>query len=186
MADLVGLYSPRPGSGKSTIAALLARQGWAVVPLAKPLKAMVAALLEAAGYGPSEVEQILAADKQKELGLLAGAPTARHLLQTLGTAWGRELVHPQLWIELWEARVRSLLELGQPVVCDDLRTEAEMAAIKALGGQVWLVERPEGAITDTATNQHATEGALAQATFDRVLVNGGTVAALEALVQELA
>ena len=156
------------------------------MPLAKPLKAMAAALLEAAGYGSAEVEHILSVGKQQGLDLLAGAPTARHLLQTLGTAWGRELIHPRLWIELWESKVRELLAQGQPVVCDDLRTPEEMAAIKALGGQVWLVERPEGAITDTATVAHATEGALAQATFDRVLVNDGTVAALEALVQELA
>jgi len=181
-APLVALYSPRPGSGKSTVAAALTRQGWAVLPLAQPLKAMVSALLEAAGYNPGQIELILAADKQQELGLLAGAPTARHLLQTLGTAWGRELIHPRLWIELWEDRVRPLLELGQAVVCDDLRTPEEMAAVRALGGECWLIERPQGAVNDAATLGHATEGALAEASFDRVLVNDGTVADLQALV----
>ena len=122
--------------------------------------------------------------KQKELGLLAGAPTARHLLQTLGTAWGRERIHPRLWIELWEDRVQTLLAQGRPVVCDDLRTQEELAAIKALGGQVWVVERPQGAINDRATVAHATEGALAQAQFDLVLRNGGPKAAFEALVLE--
>ena len=48
-----------------------------MVPFAAPLKAMAAALLEAAGYGPAQIEQILSVGKQKELGLLAGAPTAR-------------------------------------------------------------------------------------------------------------
>jgi hypothetical protein len=179
-AKLVALYSPRPGSGKSTAAAALAQQGWVVVPLAQPLKAMVGALLEAAGYRQGEIESILSTDKQRELGYLAGAPTARHLLQTLGTAWGRELIHPRLWIELWQDRVRPLLELGQPVVCDDLRTPEEMAAVKALGGECWLIERPTGAIADNATLGHATEGALAKASFDRVLVNDGTVADLQA------
>ena len=180
---LVGLYSPCPGSGKSTAAAALAQKGWVVVPFAAPLKAMAAALLEGAGYGQAEVEQILSVGKQTELGLLAGAPTARHLLQTLGTAWGRELIHPQLWIELWESRVQVLLAQGHAVVCDDLRTKEEMAAIKDLGGQVWLVERPQGAINDRATVAHSTEGALAQAHFDRALFNGGTKAAFEAMVQ---
>ena len=99
------------------------------MPFAAPLKAMAAALLEADVNGPAEIEQILSVGKQKELGLLAGAPTARHLLQTLGTAWGRERIHPRLWIELWEDRVQSLLAQGRPVVCDDLRTPEEMAAI---------------------------------------------------------
>ena len=184
MSRLIALYSHRPGSGKSTAAAALRQEGWAVVPFAAPLKAMAAALLEAAGYGQAEVEQLLATGKQKELGLLAGAPTARHLLQTLGTAWGRERIHPRLWIELWEDRVQSLLAQGRPVVCDDLRTPEEMAAIRALGGQVWVVERPQGAINDSATVAHATEGALAAAQFDRELLNDGTKAAFEALVLE--
>ena len=184
MVALIGLYSPCPGSGKSTAAAALHQEGWVVAPFAAPLKAMAAALLEAAGYGPAEVEQLLATGKQKELGRLAGAPTARHLLQTLGTAWGRERIHPRLWIELWEDRVQSLLAQGLAVVCDDLRTKEEMAAIRALGGQVWVVERPQGAINDRATVAHATEGALAAAQFDRVLLNDGTKAAFEALVCE--
>ncbi len=184
MPWLVALYSSRPGSGKSTAAAALARQGWVVVPFAGPLKAMAQALLLEAGYDQSEAKELLATGKQKELGLLAGAPTARHLLQTLGTAWGRERIHPRLWIELWEVRVRTLLAQGQPVVCDDLRTPEEMGAVQALGGQVWLVERPEGAIADAATVAHATEGALAGASFDRVLVNDGSAADLAALVLE--
>jgi hypothetical protein len=183
---LIALYSHRPGSGKSTAAAALRQEGWVVVPFAAPLKAMAAALLEAAGYGPAEIEQILSVGKQKELGLLAGAPTARHLLQSLGTAWGRERIHPRLWIELWEDRVRELLAQGRPVVCDDLRTPEEMAAVRSLGGQVWLVDRPQGAINDRATVAHATEGALAAAQFDRELLNDGTKAAFEALVREAA
>jgi hypothetical protein len=59
-----------------------------------------------------------------------------------------------------------------------------MAAIRALGGQVWVVERPQGAINDSATVAHATEGALAAAKFDRELLNDGTKAAFEALVCE--
>ena len=148
MSRLIALYSHRPGSGKSTAAAALHQEGWAVVPFAAPLKAMAAALLEAAGYSRVEIEQILSVGKQKELGLLAGAPTARHLLQLLGTAWGRERIHPRLWIELWEDRVRELLAQGRPVVCDDLRTPEEMAAVRSLGGQVWLVERPAASLPE--------------------------------------
>lgn len=175
MTRLVALYSSRPGSGKSTVAHALARQGWQVIAFAEPLKAMAAALLDSAGYGHGEIERMLSTDKQKPLGYLAGAPTARHLLQTLGTAWGRELIHSRLWIELWSDRVRPLLELGQPVVCDDLRTPEEMQAVRELGGECWLIERPQGAITDANTLAHSTEGALAGVRFDRVLVNDGTI-----------
>lgn len=184
--NLIALYSPQPGSGKTTVAAALAQQGWKVISFAQPLKAMAAALLDSAGYGHSEIEQILSADKQRELGHLAGTPTARHLLQTLGTAWGRELIHPRLWIELWEDRVRPLLELGQPVVCDDLRTPDEMAAVQALGGECWLVQRPAGAITDNATLAHTTEGGLNNAVFNRTLLNNGTVQDLLAQARRIA
>lgn len=181
-SNLIALYSHQPGSGKSTAAAALVGAGWTVVSFAAPLKLMAMALLESAGYGRAEAEQLLATGKQTPLWQLAGAPTARHLLLTLGTAWGRELVHPRLWIEIWEDQVKDLLAQGRPVVCDDLRTEAEMAAILALGGECWLIDRPDGAITDAATVAHATEGALTNATFDRVLLNATTVADFEALV----
>ena len=182
MAELIALYSHQPGSGKSTAAAALRQEGWVVVPFAAPLKAMAGALLEAAGYSRVEIEQILSVGKQQELGRLAGAPTARHLLQTLGTAWGRERIHPRLWIELWEDRVQELLVQGCSVVCDDLRTPEEMAAVRSLGGQIWLVDRPQGAINDSATVAHATEGALAAAKFDLVISNEGAKDAFEALV----
>lgn len=159
MARLIALYSSAPGSGKSTAARLLERQGWVVEPFTTPLKRMARTLLLEAGYSEDAITDILSINKGQPLAWLAGAPTARHLLQTLGTAWGREQISPMLWIQLWQGRVRRALADGTPVVVDDLRTEEEAAVVRALDGLA----------------------------FDRIITNSGTLEELEAqLLQEVA
>jgi hypothetical protein len=181
MSRLVALYSAAPGSGKSTTARVLESQGWAVEPFAAPLKRMAATLLLEAGYSEGHILEILTVNKDQPLTLLAGIPTARHLLQTLGTAWGREQISPMLWIQLWQRRVCRALANGTLVVVDDLRTEEEAAAVRAMGGQLWRIDRP-GHQADPAALAHPTEGALEALTFDRVIINSGSLEQLEVQV----
>ncbi len=186
MARLIALYSAVPGSGKSTAAQMLADHGWVIEPFAAPLKRMAASLLHDAGYSEDATLDILSTNKGQPLSLLAGAPTARHLLQTLGTAWGRESIHPELWIRLWASRVREALEAGRAVVCDDMRTLEEAETVRALGGELWRIKRPRVAV-DGRTIAHSTEGALNDLEFDRTITNDGTLQRLEAAVlQEVA
>lgn len=186
MPILIALYSPVPGSGKSTAAQVLAGHGWTVESFAAPLKRMAASLLQDAGYSVDTTIDILSTNKGQPLTLLAGAPTGRHLLQSLGTAWGRELIHPELWIRLWATRVRKALASGQSVVCDDLRTLEEADVVRAVGGELWRIDRP-GVAADAKTLAHPTEGALDGLVFDRAITNDGTVEQLEArLLQEVA
>ena len=140
---LIGLCGAA-GSGKSTVGAMLVQEhGFSSWAFAEPLRDMLAALFEAAGIDhawmtePGRKEQPI-----PELGL-----SARLLMQTLGTDWGRSL-DPALWVRV-TARALGLHDLpdSMPVhdriVITDVRFPSEAAWIQALGGHVVLVDRPD-------------------------------------------
>ena len=70
--------------------------------------------------------------------------TPRRLMQTLGTEWGRELIHPELWVWLWERRAREHLRRSAAhiLVVADVRFPNELAVVRRLGGKVAWVDRP--------------------------------------------
>ena len=85
MTKLIGLYSPAPRSGKTTVSHALERSVFVRVPFAEPLKELVFPLLVSIGYTPAQAAQRLYSDKELVLDHL-GVST-RHILQTLGTEW---------------------------------------------------------------------------------------------------
>ena len=165
MADLIGLYSPAPQSGKTTLAnALVTAHGYHRVAFADPLKAMTCRFLESLGYRQDEAERLVHVDKAATIPALG--VTARHLLQTLGTEWGRSCVAPDVWLKCWAATA-----VAHPkVVADDVRFWNEAELIRSLGGEVWLIIRPG----KTDTSGHPSEGGLDGWEFDRVIHNDGT------------
>jgi hypothetical protein len=66
-------------------------------------------------------------------------------------------------------KCKQLLRSGNCVVADDVRFPQEILAIRALGGKVIRVCRPNGASTHAI--EHASEGGLDHYTFDAVLIN---------------
>jgi len=179
MIRLIGLYSPAPQSGKTSIASYLNSRGYRVVSFAAPVKAVVHSFLGSAGFSYAQLDQILAAGKEQvipELGV-----TLRHLYQTLGTEWGRTCVGPDVWMNCWRANATNYLSRGIPVVCDDVRFPNEAALIRQLGGEVWCLTRP-GASHE---GDHASEGALEEGPFDRHFVNNSTLTNLYRVVGEV-
>lgn len=65
--------------------------------------------------------------------------TGQALLSTLAGRWGRRTINDAVWVTML---VRDLgrLDAGARVVVPDVRTEAEAAAIRELGGSIWLVQ----------------------------------------------
>lgn len=163
---LIGLYSPAPQSGKTFAATVMAHQGFQLVSFAEPLKRMACEFLTHFGYRQDEAIKLVWADKHRlipEIGI-----TARQLLQRLGTEFGRQQIADDIWIRCWKARV----EQHDRVVTDDVRFLNEAEAVKAAGGQMWMIRRP-GALHDW---QHASEGALDQwDRFDVVIDNDGSL-----------
>ena len=159
MSKLIALYSPAPGCGKSTIANFLCTQrGFARISFADPMRAMIGTLLQSIGYSDGQISEIVTRDKEWKTAL-PYQPTARHLLQTLGTEWGRTCIGPTFWSDLWATKAGCAIQDGTSVVCDDLRFPEELDAVLELGGEAWRIERP-GYEATPDEDGHASDGAL--------------------------
>ena len=164
---LIGLYSPAPGCGKSTVAnALINHQR---VSFAAPLKCAVSNMLHDLGvpglYAYTNKEAII-----PELGV-----SARHMMQTLGTEWGRACIHPDFWVMIARAKAQRIMNENGSVVIDDVRFPNEAAMIRDLGGELWRIDRP-GVSYD---GSHESEGGLEDITPDRMIINDGTITQLK-------
>lgn len=123
------------GSGKSTAARhLVERHGFTLVKFAGPLKSMMRAL----GLGEREIE----GDLKEVPHRLLGGRTPRHAMQTLGTEWGRNLIHSNLWVNAAMASAHAVLDQGGRVVFDDVRFPNEVEAVRAAGGMIFEIWRP--------------------------------------------
>lgn len=132
---LVGLTG-QAGSGKSTAAQVLIDAGWVRIKMASPLKDM----LRAIGLTEDHIEGQL---KEVPCDLLMGQ-TPRHAMITLGTEWGRDIIHPDLWVTIAKSRIATALASGLSVVVDDVRYDNEAEVIRDLGGVVVALERGAG------------------------------------------
>lgn len=177
---IIGLAGTK-GSGKSTAALALYRLGWSVLPFAGPLKKMAAILVTDDRY-------IYGDRKEEPLDWLDGI-TPRWIMQSLGTEWGRQLIHDELWIRVWRRQIEVDKWWEMPsqgtwgIVADDVRFQNEVDAIHSLEGHVILIERPE---RETYSDQalHASEKL--DITPDATITNKGTIKDLEAQIIALA
>lgn len=178
--QVIGLYSPAPRCGKTTVAATLAREGYTVISFATPLKQTRRMFLRQCGLSDAQIDEWETVKKEEpipELGV-----SCRHLDRTLGTEWGRRLVKNSLWTDIWARRARQLLKQGASIVCDDMRFLDEMELIKdGFQGLTVRVTRP-GVTTDSG---HASDGALDLCVFDRLIVNDGSLGDLRGNAMKL-
>jgi hypothetical protein len=158
------------GSGKSTASAYLATKGYTLVKFAGPLKEMCRAV----GLTDAMIEGAL---KEVPQEMLQGK-TPRQFMQWLGTEFGRDLIGPNFWTDLWRARVEKILSDGGKVVTDDCRFANEAAAVRRMGGDIYrLVGR--GGIS----GGHSSEKQDWQA--DVVIENTGTIEQLHVALDKL-
>ena len=68
--------------------------------------------------------------------------SARHMMQTLGTEWGRACIHPDFWVMIARAKTQRTMNDGGSVVIDDVLFPNEATMIRDLGGELWRIERP--------------------------------------------
>jgi hypothetical protein len=173
--QLIGLYSPAAQSGKTTVATTLGyTHGYTIVSFASPIKYVIANFLCQLGYAANQATYLTTVDKEAmipELGV-----SARHLMRTLGTEWGRECVCPDVWLKCWEVQCRKV---NGPIVVDDVRFPNEFDLVKKLGGRMWRIERPGV----QRLTYHASEGGLDKYAFDATLVNAGTVDDLDSTLR---
>lgn len=177
---LIGLYSPCPQSGKTSVASTLELGGFRRLSLASPLKSMVRCFLSEMGLRDYEIHHYL--EREKEAKIPELGVSARHLMQTLGTQWGRECIDPDVWQRCWAHKVEAYLCAGLSVVCDDVRFVNEAQALRALGGELWFLRRP----LLESDQSHESEGALNEYPFfDQHLTNSSSLEALQSQVRNL-
>ncbi|WP_291732376.1 hypothetical protein [Leisingera sp. F5] len=176
------------GSGKTTAAEFLEGLGYIRIAFADPLKAMLRALMASAGVPEDYAERMLAGDLKEAEIVDLGGRSPRYAMQTLGTEWGRNLMHPDFWVEIAMRRARDILDAGGRVVFEDVRMANEAAAVRGtdvdqLMGvrQVWQVK---GRAAEIAKDGEFHSSERLDVEPDLVLDNSGCLEALEAQVLE--
>jgi len=166
---LIGLCGPA-GSGKDTVAKHMANCGFHRYTLAMPLKRGLEAML---GITLDVWDDRVR--KEQVIDWLGKSP--RQVAQTLGTEWGRQHVHKDLWVKLmlrkWDEVRHSL---SPRMVVTDVRFDNEAQAIIDAGGTVWRVEREK---VDPVAD-HVSEKGVAPALIEGRFKNLGTLDQLEA------
>jgi Deoxynucleotide monophosphate kinase len=177
---LIGLAG-RAGSGKTTVANYLSgRHGFLAYAFASPIKQALSAMCRLTD------EQLEGEAKEETIDWLGRSP--RFLMQTLGTEWGRALVHRDIWLLLAERHLAGARERwagyrrGKPfsMVLSDVRFENEAAWIRERGGIVAHVVRDSG-----RRSGHASEAGVELIDGDWRIDNSGSLPQLYELVDHM-
>lgn len=147
-------------SGKDTLAlGLCAELGIQQFSFADPIRNAVCEIL---GWTRAELEV-----RKEELIPWLGT-TPRHMMQTMGTEWGRNQIHDQLWVLSMFQRMGTA-----GGVTSDVRFPNEAAAILDRGGVILRVHRP-----GCESDGHASEQVLPIEFVTHELYNEGSKADL--------
>lgn len=171
---LIGLHGGA-NAGKDTVADwLCARHAYSRLALAGPIKDGLISML---GLSRFDLEDPIA----KDAILTRYGKSPRQLMQTLGTEWGRDLVHEDIWILRAEERLRQYRKFASSIVVTDIRRENEAQWVRRQGGAIWHILRP---LPRNVTGLHPTEAGIAIVLgLDSVIQN---VDGLEQLRAEIA
>ena len=135
---LVG-FTGLAGCGKSTAAKYLEQEhNWTRARMADPLKNMLRSLYADMGYSGVDIERRIEGDLKETPDRLTANNTPRQLMQTLGTEWGRKIVHRDFWVEVAASRI---LSINGHIVVEDIRFDNEAKVIRALGGRIIRIVR---------------------------------------------
>jgi hypothetical protein len=132
--------------------------------------------------------------------------TPRKILQLLGTEAGREIIHPNIWVNAlmseykdkrWISKAEVDVEKGLPYnlendkpiypnwIITDMRFPNELEAVKSRGGITIRINRISDEAGQYETKEHPSETALDNSEFDYVIDNNGTIVQLIEKVKEI-
>lgn len=111
--------------------------------------------------------------KLKEVVIPRYGKSPRQIMQTLGTEWGRDTIHEDLWLLIAEEKIDAFVEAGRWAIVTDVRFENEADFVRKKGGQIWHIHRGDA----PAVSKHPSEAGV---TFradlgDIVIDNNGTL-----------
>lgn len=154
-------------SGKDTAGDVLyKKQGFYKMAFAKPIKDALERMFLA--YKP---EFNFGQNKEDNLEGLDVSP--RVLAQTLGTEWGRNIIHEDIWVKIMEKRINTMRELTnvKGFVITDVRFENEAQWVRASEGILIHITRED--IKDVA--EHSSENGIKPVEGDKMIINNGTI-----------
>lgn len=168
---LVGIHG-RARAGKTMLAAAIMKGLKAAgrnpvgIDFADPIRAAVYAIFDVAGVERpmSWVHGLQKEDVHPLFGV-----SARRMMQTLGTEWGRHLFGEDFWTRIARERIEKAFDAGRSVVVADVRFPDEATTIRSLGGTLVGVVRPSLDRED----DHSSEQGLPEEVLDVILVNDG-------------
>lgn len=137
---------------------------------------MVRSLLRDVGFDNVTIERYVEGDLKEVPIKELGGKTSRFILQTVGTDWGREIMYPDLWVDVACAKIDRYLARGYNVIVDDLRFPNEAVALAARKAITFRVSRPGFVPTSRY------EGAMDDRRFHIDIFNNGTLDELKAVV----
>lgn len=108
------------------------------------------------------------ADRKEEIIPELGK-SLRDMMQTLGTEWGRQMVHPDVWVYATK-QVYDSLPGGSTMILTDVRFQNEADWIRSVDGIIVRLER-KGA--GTTNMQHASEQLFPMLEGEPVIQNDG-------------
>ena len=172
---LLGLAGPAR-SGKSTAADHLVRNHLLEhYAFADPLRS---GLMEIFNLDPEDFE---GAKKEQPVDWLGRSP--RELMQSMGTEWARQMVHPDVWVKLAEQNLNYLENSLTSVVgfvVSDVRFENEAELIRERGGTILHIARPDA----PAVNPHSSETGIQVKQPDLIVRNTGDREQLRCLIDD--
>lgn len=175
MPKLIGITGHK-GSGKDTAVARL--EGFVQLRFADCLKAMIRTYLRYLALQETEIDKLLEDQeyKNRPSPFFLGK-TPRHVMQTLGTEWGRNLIGGNIWVDATMANAAQ----HNNVVITDVRFLNEAKAVKDAGGILVKIKRP-GNIGDG----HESESYIDQMEVDYTIKNDSTIESLQQRMASIA
>lgn len=175
---IIGL-SGKIGSGKSTIAEIFKQNGFYLDSFANSVKDVSNCIF---GFDRNRLEGITKEDREwREMPderysfLLGKKFSPRDSLILIGTIFGRNQIHPDVWVET--VFNRYSLSGNKDLLITDVRFPNEYNSVKKRGGILIRIERE-----NTYKIEHESETSLDTYTFDYVIENNGT---LEELIEKV-
>lgn len=168
------------GVGKTAIANILREQhGFGGPHIKAPFANMTRTLLREAGIAEDMIERYVDGDLKRAVIPEIGKD-ATYLQQTLGFDWGRDLIRPDIWLDLWMKKVSLFEAAGGSVVQESVRAQNEVDSIRACRGWIVEVRRPG---VGPLPGGHRSEFLIPDP--DRVVSNDGSLDELATKVAEL-
>jgi hypothetical protein len=178
--------SGKKGSGKSTCSELFLQEGFYLDSFANTVKDVASLIFNFPRErleGISESDRTWRETPDKDFSALLGRSfRPRDALTLIGTEFGRDLIHPNIWIKTLIDRYK--IRQNANLVITDLRFENEFVEIKKLNAITIRINRnniPKSEhISETALDQKDSEGE-----FDYYIQNDGSIEELKEKIKDI-